>query len=140
MLNKRWKQIARFGVVGCSGILVNMGVLILLKEYCGLLLPAASLIAIELAILNNFLWNDKWTFRQEKPHKLVNWPDRLILFQLVSMIGGIINFVVLNIIVGMGTDYKIANIIGILIAFGWNYTLNKNITWRETYDPEDKHG
>jgi dolichol-phosphate mannosyltransferase len=110
-----------------------MGVLILLKEYCGFLLPAASLIAIELSILNNFLWNDKWTFHQEKPNKLSNWTDRLILFQLVSMVGGVINFVALNVIVNMGTDYKIANILGILIAFGWNYTLNKNVTWRETY-------
>lgn len=129
-------QLYRFSVVGCAGVFVNMGVLILLKDFCGFLLPLASLIAIELSILNNFLFNEKWTFKKQTLHpELITWKNRLVLFQVVSMVGAGMNFATLNALtMSMGMDYRVANVIGIIIAFGWNFTLNKNITWRETYE------
>jgi dolichol-phosphate mannosyltransferase len=67
---REWKKLLKFGMVGISGILVNMGVLYYLKEYAGFYYLAASFFAIELSILNNFLWNDLWTFRSSGDHKL----------------------------------------------------------------------
>jgi len=128
-------QAAKYTVVGCSGIFVSMGVLIILKEYLGFLLPLASIFAIELSILNNFVWNERWTFSKPKHPRLNSWKNRLVLFQLVALIGAVINFTMLNVLaLYFGIDYRIANLIGIGIAFGWNYTLNKNVTWKDTYE------
>ena len=44
---REWKKVFKFGIVGLTGIVVNEGLLICLKEYAGLLLPVASVIAIE---------------------------------------------------------------------------------------------
>jgi len=127
---KEWKKLFKFGLVGLSGIFVNMGCLIFLKEYAGFSIPVASLFAIELSILSNFLLNDVWTFRDLGNHKLSRWWQRLLSFQVVSIGGAIINFVTLNILTyTMGVDYRAANIIGILIAFSWNFFLNRNLTW-----------
>jgi dolichol-phosphate mannosyltransferase len=128
---KEWKRVVKFGVVGISGIFVNQGVLIFLKEYAGFLLPVASLFAIEAAILNNFVWNDRWTFKPSIQHQKISsrW-HRLISFEIVSAGGAAINFAILNLSVYLlGIDYRIANIIGILVGFAWNFLVNRRLTW-----------
>lgn len=127
---REWKSVIKYGLVGLSGIFVNMGVLILLKEYAGFSIPLASFFAIELSILSNFLLNDNWTFRSSENHKLSKWWHRFVSFQFVSVGGSLINFATLNLLTFlMGVDYRVANVIGILIAFGWNFILNRNLTW-----------
>ncbi len=55
-------RLARFALVGAGGVGVNSGMLWLLHSGAGLPLPAASALAIEMAIWNNFLLNDLCTF------------------------------------------------------------------------------
>jgi dolichol-phosphate mannosyltransferase len=131
---REWKKIFKFGIVGISGILVNESVLIYLKEFIGFSIPVANLFSIELAILNNFLWNDLWTFKSEKEHKLSRRWFRLTSFHLVSAGGAVINFSIVNffpVIFGLGekADYRILNILGILTGFIWNFMVNRRVTW-----------
>ena len=128
---REWKKVFKFGIVGISGIVVNQGLLILLKEYAGFPIPVASIIAIQMAILNNFIWNDLWTFREgSQPQKLSSRWHRLFAFEAVSAGGAVINFAVLNLFVVLLTmDYQVANIIGILLGFIWNFMVNRRITW-----------
>lgn len=63
--HRLWK----FGLVGFSGVLVNLGVLYLCQEYLlgaiasfSLRLNASLVIAIFLATVNNFCWNRCWTW------------------------------------------------------------------------------
>lgn len=57
-------RLIRFGLVGLSGVFVDMTVLYLLHDTSGLGwgLTRSKVVAAELAIVNNFLWNDRWTF------------------------------------------------------------------------------
>jgi len=128
-----WEKIVKFGIVGISGIIVNEGVLIYLREYAGFSLPAASVVAIELSILSNFLFNDLWTFRSDREHLLSGRWQRFTSFQVISIGGAVINFALLNILSFLlGIDYRIANIAGILVAFAWNFLVNRNLTWKKT--------
>ena len=128
---REWKKVFKFGIVGLTGIIVNEGLLICLKEYAGLLLPVASVIAIELSILSNFILNDHWTFRSDQKHIHSQRCQRFILFQLVSLGGAVINFIILNALSAyVGMDYRVANIVGILVAFAWNFFVNRRITWK----------
>src|SRR4051812_7651106 len=58
-------RFARFAIVGFSGALVDMGLLWFFGEALLWPLGAAKLGSGELALLNNFFWNDRWTFRDE---------------------------------------------------------------------------
>jgi dolichol-phosphate mannosyltransferase len=127
---REWKKVFKFGLVGISGILVNMGVLYYLKEYVGLFYLVASVFAIELSILNNFLWNDLWTFRGTGSHTSLRWWQRLISFHVVSAGGLIINMGILYLLTSVfGVYYLISNLVGILIGFIWNFLANRRLTW-----------
>ena len=131
---QEWVKLFKFGMVGLSGIIVNEGVLIYLKGYVQLSLPVASIIAIELSILSNFILNDIWTFKTGQQHALPHWWQRLFSFQVVSIGGAVINFIILNALAAYaGLDYRIANILGILVAFAWNFLVNRQVTWRREH-------
>ena len=49
----------RFGVVGFSGLFVDFAVFYLLRDVIGLPLYWSTVLSIEAAIINNFLWNRK---------------------------------------------------------------------------------
>lgn len=130
---EEWVKIIRFGLVGLTGIVVNEGILIALKEYAGFSIPAASIVAIELSIVSNFVLNDLWTFRGDRDRVIAGRGRRFLSFQFVSIGGAIINFAILNALAFLaGVDYRIANIIGILVAFAWNFFVNRNLTWKKT--------
>ena len=130
---QEWVKLFKFGAVGLSGIIVNEGALIYLKGYVQFSLPVASIIAIELSILSNFILNDTWTFRMEQQHAMPHWWQRLLSFQVVSLGGAAINFVLLNALaVFAGVDYRVANILGILVAFSWNFWVNRRVTWKKS--------
>ena len=59
------KRYARFCVVGATGVAVDMGIIYLLADpsMLGWNLTLSKVIAAEVAIFNNFFWNDIWTFR-----------------------------------------------------------------------------
>jgi dolichol-phosphate mannosyltransferase len=125
-----WKRVFKFGFVGISGILVNMGVLWYLTEFVGLFYLVSSLFAIELSILNNFIWNDLWTFKSGTSPKLSSRWHRLISFHAVSVGGLIINMGILFLLTSVfGVYYLISNFIGILVGFGWNFLVNRRVTW-----------
>jgi putative flippase GtrA len=57
-----WVQLFKFGLVGGSGYLINLGVFALLAGYLGAHHTAAAVGAFAVAVTNNFLWNRHWTF------------------------------------------------------------------------------
>jgi len=59
------KTFLKFGLVGASGVLVNIGSFMLCLS-TGMNKYIASPIAIELSILSNFLFNNYWTFRRRR--------------------------------------------------------------------------
>ena len=121
------KRAVKFAVVGFSGILVNMLTLMALKEYAGYPLYQAGIIAIEVSIITNFLLNDFWTFKEKRN---LGIELRFLMFNGIAAGGLIINMAVLLALVQFGMYYLVANLIGICVAFLWNFFLNRKITWR----------
>ena len=124
-MTRSWANAARaakFGAVGASGVLVNMLVLWLLKERAGAPLWLASSAAIELSILNNFLWNYHWTFADRQREKRQEWPRALVKYHLAVSVAAVSNFAVLWLLHQLwGMDYLRANALGILAGFASNY-------------------
>jgi dolichol-phosphate mannosyltransferase len=127
-----WRKIARFGLVGLSGIFVNMGLLYALTEFAGLYYLASAVIAIEVSIVNNFVWNDIWTFGSTDNLRFGRKVQRFGSFQAVSMGGLLVNMAVLFFLSDIaGVYYLVANLAGILVAFAWNYGVNRHYTWKK---------
>jgi dolichol-phosphate mannosyltransferase len=124
------RKIVKFGVVGGSGVIVNTGILYILTSMFGVYLLLSSLIAIETAVITNFCLNDKWTFGNDVKRRGLF--ERFLLFNGISIAGIVINISILWMLTEYtGIYYLWANIIGILVAFSWNFMLNKNITFIE---------
>lgn len=126
-----WTKVLRFGLVGLSGIFVNMGLLYALTEIAGLYYLVSAVIAIELSIVNNFVLNDAWTFRSAEHLRFGRKFSRFGSFQAVSMGGLAVNMAVLYLLSDvLQVYYLAANLAGILAAFAWNYMANRHYTWK----------
>ena len=122
----------KFGLVGISGIAVNMGMLWLLTELAGLYYLISSLIAIFLSILNNFIWNDRWTWHDRRSPGFRAFWTRFLKFSLVSCVtayGG--NWGILYCLTRfLNVHYLIANLTGIAAASVLNFIFNHIWTFR----------
>jgi len=128
---EEWRRILSFGIVGLSGIFVNMGIYWALTRYAGIYYLVASVIAIEISILNNFVWNDLFTFRSMPVSQGRSLAGRIGLFHVVSAGGAVINWLVLLLLTQFAGVYDlISNLAGILAGFVWNYLVNRNVTWK----------
>jgi dolichol-phosphate mannosyltransferase len=137
------QRFIRFGLVGLSGVFIDMGMLYLLSDpaMLGWGLTRSKIIASETAILNNFLWNDRWTFgdiaRQQK-----GWAKRVkrfLKFNLICLAGLILNVLLLNLLYNwVGLNRYLANLIAILAVTLWNFWLNLKLSWRVTDIQEPK--
>nr|WP_308254193.1 glycosyltransferase [Geminocystis sp. GBBB08] len=127
----------RFAIVGFSGVFIDMIFLFLLSDPSTLALPLtrSKIIASELAIINNFLWNDAWTFRdisKKQPSKRQKI-KRFIKFNIVCLAGLIINVLLLNFFFNMlSLNRYLANFIAIAFVTLWNFWLNLKLSWRST--------
>jgi len=127
--SKRLEELIKFGIVGGSGVVVNMGLLFILTRFLSLRLEIASAIAIEVSILSNFFLNNLWTFRKRKTH--VPFWSRLLRYHLVTGLAGVVNYLVLLLLVKtFGMHDMLSNLIGIVIGTFINYSLNSLWTWR----------
>jgi dolichol-phosphate mannosyltransferase len=125
----------RFAAVGLSGVIVDMGLLFLLSDptMLGWGLTRSKLIAAEVAILNNFTWNDVWTFRDLSAQQrgLRQRLRRLGKFQLICLAGVVINTILLNLQFNLlGMNRYVANAVAIAAVTGWNFWLNLKLSWR----------
>jgi putative flippase GtrA len=118
-------RLSKFALVGGSGALLNTAVLVLLYQRVHLPLLVASALAVELSIVHNFVWNDRWTFAQQR------WSfQRLARFNAVSLGGLSVTAATLWTLVNyLGAPYIWANLVGIGFAMLWNFTLNSLWTW-----------
>ena len=113
----------RFGVVGTSGLLVNQGLLMLLHGAIGLPLLLSSLIAVETSILSNFTLNSLWTWKVGLGGSLRGWAQNAARYHAATITSAFAgNVVVLMALVHFfGTDYRIANLVGIAVGTVFNF-------------------
>jgi dolichol-phosphate mannosyltransferase len=131
------KRFLRFGLVGLSGVFVDMTIFYLLGDKTTLHwdLSLSKVIAAEFAIFNNFLWNDIWTFRDISTHQ-IGWSRRIkrfVKFNLVCLLGVAMNVGILNILVTfLKVNPYLANLIAIALVTIWNFWINLKLSWRVT--------
>jgi len=117
-----WWQLAKFGLVGVSGYVINLGVFALLSGNFGLHHAIAAIGAFLVAVSSNFFWNRHWTFTAGDGHA----GFQAMRFFAVSVAALLINLAVLEALVsGASFGALGAQAIAVAIAMPFNFLGNK---------------
>jgi len=117
-----WMELARFGIVGASGYVVNLTVFTLAVHGVGLGYRVAAVLAFLVAVANNFGWNRHWTFRAHDGHA----GFQAARFFVVSVAAFLVSFAVLEAMVVWGDAPEVlAQAVAIVVATPFNFIGNK---------------
>ena len=120
----------KYSLVGVSGVFVNLGLYFLLTRYYEISELVAPLIAIESALISNFILNNFWTFGKRITQSRIR--VKFVKFHLVSGFSALINYsAFLTLFLVFGLYDILANLIGIGLAAIVNYLINSNWTWKD---------
>ena len=122
------KHAVQFYIVGASGVLVNLGILYILTDIAGFWYVASQVIAISVSITTNFFFNRYWTFGsfvEDKRNSVMYFK-----FLIISAIGMSIQLgITVSLVESSGFYHMYGAGIGIAIASGINYILNRRVTF-----------
>jgi putative flippase GtrA len=117
-----WWQLVKFGLVGGSGYLINLGVFAVLVGSLGVHHLAAAVGAFCVAVTNNFLWNRYWTFAAGDGHA----GFQAARFFAVSLASLGLNLVVLEALIASGGFGDLAaQAIAVAVAMPFNFLGNR---------------
>ena len=117
-----WMQLLKFGLVGGSGYLINLGVFAVLAGNLGVHHVLAAVGAFCVAVTSNFLWNRHWTFGPgDGPASF-----QAARFFAVSLAALGLNLVILQALVSSdATGELAAQAIAVAVAMPFNFLGNK---------------
>lgn len=121
-----------FCVVGASGVILNEIVLGILKYGAGVKDTEASILASFVAMLSNYIWNDQWTWRKSSDGR--RWSVKFPLFALISATGIAVTTLVMTLFKSFGTPVLIGQVLGIVVATLWTFSMNNRFTWKAQKD------
>ena len=114
------KKIAKFGVVGFIGMLIDFLVTWLCKEKFKINKYIANSLGFTCAVINNFYLNLKWTFQSTG-----NTNVYFIKFILISVVGlGLNNMFVYLFSDRLSINFYVSKALAVLCVFAWNFTAN----------------
>ncbi|MEM0159119.1 MAG: glycosyltransferase [Thermoplasmataceae archaeon] len=123
-----WKgYVLRYVLVGITGVFVNEIVLKILFGYMG---SVAEIVSIESSLLSNFFLNDKLTFGAQTGSLRHSLASRLARYNLYNLGGVAINLSIFLILIHIGINILVSNLIGILAAFAFTYFSSTFSVWR----------
>jgi dolichol-phosphate mannosyltransferase len=120
-------RLGKFLVVGGTGVVLNNAALYAFYQLLRLPLITASALAVSLAIGNNFVLNDRWTFQHPRDAASLS---RFVRFSLVSLGGLLVTTSTLwALVTYLDVQYLLANLLGIALATASNFIVNLKWTW-----------
>lgn len=124
----RW---LKFTGAGLLGVGVQLGVLAALAR-ADLDYLTATFLAVECAILHNFLWHEHWTWRERARSEPHRWLIRLAKFHLanglISLVG---NLLLMSWLVGLlGGPLVLSNLLSIVLCGTANFVAGELFVFR----------
>jgi dolichol-phosphate mannosyltransferase len=129
----RLRQFIKFCLVGGSGVIVDMTVLHVLAVWLDWNVTISKVCSAEMAMLNNFFWNEVWTFQRPRGEARGYRSVRGRLWRFHAICGAGIGLAVLFLHLfhaWLGFNLYLANLLAIGLVTLWNFSLNATCTWR----------
>lgn len=90
-------------------------------------LVIASIVGVEAAIVFQFNSHERWTFRSRPRNGWIGL--RFIKFNVNSIVSPIIIVITTIVLHSVNVSPYVSSIVGVLIGFVWNWTLNSLVIW-----------
>ena len=124
----RW---IKFNAVGAGGIVVQVAVLSVFRSRLKLEYLLATGLAVEIAVIHNFLWHERFTWADRPATRWVHTLFRLVKFNAsngaVSMVG---NLGLMRLLVGeVKFNYVAANLVAIVLCSLVNFLLGDRLVF-----------
>ncbi|HEY8936530.1 MAG TPA: GtrA family protein [Cyclobacteriaceae bacterium] len=120
-------KIIRFGLVGCTGVIVDFGITFLLKEKLKINKYLASSIGFCVAATNNYILNRIWTFSSADPNIMVQYSKFIIIASVGVLLS---NGIVWLLHERFKFNFYIAKGLSIIIVMSWNFIVNNLYTFQ----------
>jgi putative flippase GtrA len=123
---------SKFAAVGSLGLAIQLLMLALVKGVLGIHYLAATVLAVESAILHNFFWHERWTWVDRGLSTAPGRPFRLLRFHSttgsISILG---NVVFMKLFVGeLGLHYLVGNLASVASCAVANFLVNDRFVFR----------
>lgn len=126
------QRFIKFGTVGFTGFVVNFLFLRFFRGL-GLIEVLAWLFSTELAIINNYVFNNIWTFKEAQIAGLKNTIVKFIQFNVTSagalIIQSIFGPLGVN-LVGTKYDYLVLAFVVVFLVLPYNYLMYNLVIWK----------
>jgi len=124
------RRVLKFNAVGAIGILVQLAALALFKGVLRIPYLLATALAVEIAVLHNFVWHELWTWRDRRGAGSALW--RLLRFNLGNgAVSILVNLVFMRLLVGrFHMQYLVANLIAIAAGSIANFLVSELFVFR----------
>ena len=120
-------KLLKFGIVGCSGMIIDFGTTYLCKEILKINKFLSNGIGFVLAATSNYFLNRRWTFNSQSE----DIGTQYVQFMIVSTIGlGINSFVLYLLSEKLKWNFYFSKLIAIAITTIWNFFANLLFTFK----------
>jgi len=128
------KKFIKFLTVGGFGFVINTTFLFIFTEKAHFHPAVSNLIAAEMAIISNFIWNNIWTFKESRITTPIKFVLKLFQFNLASAFGVVViqtGTIWLGVHLFGENLYPIYFLIGTSILLVWNFTMYNKVIWKK---------
>lgn len=124
----------KFNAVGAIGIVVQLAALAILKGLLQIEYLVATALAVEIAVLHNFIWHERWTWAERVGPKgdVRRLWLRLLRFNLsTGLVSIAANLLFMRLLVGqLHVQYLVANMLSIAATSLANFLLSDLFVFR----------
>lgn len=118
------RRVVKFALVGAIGTLIDFVILNIAVAGFGLNLYLAVSLGFAAGAINNYALNSLWSFGQKMTFK------KFSSYFSISLVGLLFsNMIVYLFADQFGWHYNAAKVVAVVIVFGWNYVLNRQVTF-----------
>ena len=126
-------KIIKFGIVGFTGFVVNYIALRLFRNF-GFTETLSWVFSTELAIINNYIFNNAWTFKEDKISGFSKTLLKFLQFNLTSAGALLIQSIAGPIgvrLVGVQYDALVLAAVVLFLVLPYNFTMYNLVIWRK---------
>ena len=118
--------LVRFNVVGALGLALQLAVLAALDR-AGWPVLLATVVAVEAAVLHNFVWHERWTWAERRTGTRAGRLSRFHVTNGVISLAG--NAAITAALHTLGVPVTIANVAAVVVCFGANFAAAQFLVW-----------
>jgi len=126
-----WRGL-KFYAVGGVGIGVQLAALVAFRSVAHLDYRAATVLAVEIAVIHNFFWHEHVTWADRETLRSSHWLPRFLKFNatngLLSIVGNLV--LMLALVGSLGMNYLAANILTIALCSVANFLVSDRFVFQ----------